>query len=118
MGIVQTIYKTVTCDGPSCKNTATFEHRQDNRGVLEAVEKYPWIKMIREVQAANRNFLFCSDQCMLESAGLGHFNPEDRKSIVLPEGANAMAHAAAQAKVAEDANRAIRSGAGLHVVRE
>lgn len=117
MGMIQIQYRTVTCDAPSCKNTVTFEQRQDNRGIVEAMEKHPWIKTVREVQASGRQFLFCSDACELESVAAGNHNPVERKTIVLPEGANAMAAAEAQAKIQEAADKAIKTGSGIQVVR-
>ena len=117
MGMQQVQYRTVTCDGLSCKNTVTFEQRQDNRGIVDAMEAHPWIKAVREIQASGRGFLYCSDACELESVAAGNHNPVERKTIVLPEGANALQAAEAQAKLQEAAEKAMKSGTGIQVVR-
>lgn len=110
MSIIQQTFKTVTCNGPECKNTATFE-----AGSEQAVaEKEPWFKTLRMVQTAQgRNFVYCSDACEIANVATGAHNPEERKNIVLPEGANTLAHAAAQAKLAEDATKALKAGPQL-----
>lgn len=111
-------YRTVTCDAPSCKNTVTFEQRENNqRGYLELLEKHAWLRTVRQVQAAGTQFIYCSDTCELESVGLGKHNASEPKTVVLPEGANAVAHAAAQAKAIEDGTRALKSGTGIRVVQ-
>lgn len=118
MGTIVAQYRTVTCDGPSCKNTLTFEARENNnRALLEIMEKNSWLKTVREVQAAGQQFLYCSDACELEAVGLGKHNAPEPKTVVLPEGTNAVAYAAAQARAAEDATRALKAGTGIRVVQ-
>jgi hypothetical protein len=112
MSIQDSMYRTVSCNGPNCDKTVTFEQRQDNQGAVAATEANPWLKTIRIVQASGRNFVYCSDACELANIGLGAHNPEERKQIVLPQGANAMAQAAAAAKAAEDATEKLKSGQG------
>lgn len=109
MSIIQQTFKTVTCNGPECKNTVTFEAGQEQA----VAEEKPWFKTLRMVQTAQgRNFVYCSDNCEIAnvSAGSGAHNPEERKNIIVPEGANAMAQAEQQAKIAEAAARAMKAG--------
>jgi hypothetical protein len=107
MSIIQQTFKTVTCNGPECKNTATFE-----AGSEQAVaEEKPWFKTLRMVQTAQgRNYVYCSDACEIANVAVGLHNPEERKNIIVPEGANAMAQAEQQAKIAEAAARAMKAG--------
>jgi hypothetical protein len=115
MAIIDNVFRTVTCDGPSCKKTVTFEQKQDQSGVKEAMEKEPWIKTCRVTQqvSGGRNFVYCSDTCELEGVASGKHNPEERKVIVAPQGANALQLAAAQAAAAEAATKALKEGAGV-----
>ncbi len=110
MSIIQQTIKTVTCNGVECKNTVTFE-----AGSEQAVsEEKAWFKTLRMVQTAQgRNFVYCSDACEISNVATGAHNPEERKNIIVPEGANTMAHAAAQAKTAEEATRALKAGPQL-----
>lgn len=107
MSIIQQTYKTVSCNGPECKNTVTFE-----AGSEQAVaEEKAWFKTLRMVQTAQgRNFVYCSDACEISNVATGAHNPEERKNIIVPEGANAMAQAEQQAKIAEAAARAMKAG--------
>jgi hypothetical protein len=115
VSIVQTVYKSISCNGPGCPQSVTFE---DKEGAMQRVaNETPWFKTLRMVQTAQgRNFCYCSDSCELESIAEGNHNPEERKSILIPEGANAQQLAAAQAKQAEEAAKAIKKGSGLSLV--
>jgi len=112
MSILDSTYRTVSCNGPGCDKTATFEQRQDNQGAVAATETHPWLKTVRIVSASGHNFVYCSDACELANVGLGAHNPEERKQIVVPQGANTIAHAAAAAKAAEEATVKLKSGEG------
>ena len=115
MSIVQTVYKSISCNGINCPNTVTFEEKE---GAMQRVANdTPWFKTLRMVQnAAGRNFCYCSDSCELEGVASGAHNPEERKSIVLPHGANSQEMAAAQARQAEEATKAMKKGSGLSLV--
>jgi hypothetical protein len=110
MSIIQTSYKTISCNGPNCDKTVTFEAGKEQEVANETL----WFKTIRLVQTAQgRNLCYCSDQCELENIAAGAHNPEERKKIALPEGANAIDVAARQAQEAEKATKALKSGAGV-----
>src|ERR1700677_2430481 len=116
MSIVTTSYKTITCNGPRCTNTITFE---DSQGAAQKVAaEVPWFKTLRVVQVVvtGRNLTLCSDQCELDSVASGAHNPEERTNIILPHGANSQEIAAAQAKQAEEATKAMKKGSGLSLV--
>lgn len=110
MSIVQQTFKTVTCNGPSCVKTVTFEGGKEQ----EVANVTPWFKTMRILQTAQgRNFCYCSDECEIANAATGAHNPEERKTIVLPAGANAVDVAASQAAEAEAATKALRAGSGV-----
>ena len=115
MSIVQVVYKTVSCNGPQCEKSVTFEEKE---GAMQRVaNETPWFKTMRVVQTAQgRNFVFCSDNCEIESVATGVHNPEERTSIVIPHGANSQELAAAQARQAEEATKAMKKGSGLSLV--
>ena len=107
MSIIQQTFKTVTCNGPECKNTVTFEAGQEQA----VAEEKAWFKTLRMIQTAQgRNYVYCSDACEIANVAVGLHNPEERKNIIVPEGANAMAQAEQQAKIAEAAARAMKAG--------
>lgn len=116
MGIVDTNFRTVTCD--SCKKTITYEQQQSNGRIHidpKVLEENPWLKSNRVVLTADgRNFGYCSDLC--EVAGLEskqHNMPEALKVEIPTGGAQAQIQAAAAAaKQREDATKAIKSGEG------
>lgn len=115
MSIIDNSYRTVTCNGEGCKNTVTFEQRQDNSGVKEAVDANPWLKTCRVVQQVfgGRNFVYCSDQCELAAVAKGDHNPEEPKKVISTPTNAAVAQAAAAAKAAEEATKALKSGSGV-----
>ena len=108
--ISQSLYKTVSCNGPGCENTVTYEASQE--GADQAITlTTPWMKTLRVVQTKQgRVFAYCSDSCELGSIAAGNHNPEERKQIVLPQGANAQQQAAYEAARAEAATKAIKAG--------
>jgi hypothetical protein len=60
MAIIDTTFRTITCDAPGCDKTVTFEMNSDETDI---VEQHPWLHTARLVQAAGRNFVYCSDSC-------------------------------------------------------
>src|ERR1700726_4391293 len=100
MSIIDVQYRTITCNGKNCDKTVTFDQQFAKR----VAEEHPWIRSIRIVQTAEgRNFVYHSDECELSGVASGDHNPEVKKSIVLPTGANAQQVAAAEAQRAEQA---------------
>jgi hypothetical protein len=109
MSTHQQVYSTVACDGPDCPHTVTFENSQE----AQVRNEVPWFKTLRVIQTTQgRKFVYCSDVCEIAGVGAGAHNPEEPKAIVLPQGANAAEVAAAQAKAAEEATKALKSGKG------
>lgn len=117
MSIVQQVFKTITCNGPSCKNTVTYDAQQQG-AEQQMAQDTPWLKTLRLLQTSQgRNFAYCSDACEIENVATGAHNPETRKTIILPTGANAAEIAAQQAANAEAATKALKSGEGVTLQR-
>ena len=117
MSIVQQVFKTITCNGPECKNTVTYDANQQG-AEQQMAQDTPWLKTLRLVQnAQGRNFAYCSDECEIANVATGAHNPETRKTIILPTGANAAEVAAAQAHQAEEATRALKAGEAVKLQR-
>jgi hypothetical protein len=114
MSIVDVAYRTFTCEGPNCSNTVTFEQSRE-KGIDQVLESHPWVKTATLVQqvVTGQTFVLCSDKCRLDAIEADFFTPQERKSILVPEGANTLAAAAANAKAAEDATKALKAGRGL-----
>lgn len=108
MGVVDTSYKTVTCN--TCGLTATYQHPQEHNAMVEA---NPWIKTSRFIQTSDqRTFLYCSDLCEIAGIESKLHNVQEAPKVEIPTGgAQAqIAAAAAAAKRAEEANKAIKEG--------
>lgn len=114
MSVIRQAFTTITCNGVGCANTVTFEDSKQQ----EVANETPWMRTIRVVQTGQgRNFVYCSDSCELSNVGAGAHNPEERKVIAFPQGANAMEMAAAQAKAAENATKSLKEGSGVTIHR-
>jgi hypothetical protein len=108
MGVVDAQFKTITCN--TCGLTVTYQHPQD---LNATVESNPWIKTSRFVQTGDqRTFLYCSDLCEIAGIESKLHNVQEAPKVEIPTGgAQAqIAAAAAAAKRAEDANKAIKDG--------
>jgi hypothetical protein len=107
MPIIDTQVRTITCDGPECTKTITYEQSQ-HKAVIANPDN-AWLMGVRLTQTADgRNLAYCSDVCEVKSVGAGKHNiPEPSKIIpaVNPAAVIAAANAAAQAKAAEQAIR-------------
>jgi len=113
MSIIDTNFRTVTCNGPNCNKTITFNMQEQDKEKAQAVfNDNPWLKTLRIVQASGKNFAYCSDTCEVESVTLGTHNPpEERKIIPIDGGGRAqIREAAAAAAAAAEASRAIKAG--------
>jgi hypothetical protein len=112
VAIIDVTFRSITCNGDGCEKTVTFEPKEAEATAKEHV----WLRNLRIVQAAGRNFTYCSDECLLTGVEAGVFNPPEEKKIVqLPGHASATSAiqaAAAAARAAEDSTRRIKSGEG------
>ena len=120
MSITSVSYETLTCNGPGCPRTITYEASQGQ--ATFALPENAWVKTARLVQPLLQNpqnpnklvFLLCSDECEVKSAATGVHNLPEPKRIIQGPAVNAeqVAAAAAAAKRAEEATAALKSGNG------
>lgn len=111
--IQDVMYRTISCNAPSCKNSVTFQQTEDRSGLADMVEQNPWFRTVRIVQANGNSYAYCSDSCELAGVAAGTHNPVERKSIVLPQGANALEAAKQEAQRTEQATKALKAGSGV-----
>lgn len=120
MSVTVSVFQTLSCDGPKCDKSELLETLPNGQPVPETQKKIdttPWIKHHRQVVASGKQFVFCSDTCLVNAATAGMFIPEEEKQIINPEGnANALIRAALEAKAREKAaDAALRSGASVTI---
>jgi len=110
MGLIDSAVRTITCNGPECPKTVTFDRRREK----ETFE-FPgneWMKTIRIVQTVDaRNLVYCSDTCETKGIATGEHNlPEPKRLVEGVANAAAIQAAADAAKMAEQATAAIKAG--------
>jgi hypothetical protein len=66
MAIIDRLFRTIACDGPNCGKTVTF-NQSDKEEAKKVISDNPWLHAARLVQAAGRNFVYCSDLCEVEA---------------------------------------------------
>jgi hypothetical protein len=126
MPMTDSVFRTISCDGPKCTKSAellevTSSNQEQQPGIKAALDQKlketPWLQSPRVVQAAGKQFLFCSDPCLVDAASAGMFVPEEEKKILTPTGnATAQIRAALEGKAREAAaDAALRSGAPLQI---
>ena len=111
MGIVNVTFRTITCNGPECKNTVTYESSKEKE-TIEAPEN-AWVNGLRTIQTLDqRMFTYCSDVCEIGGVKTGQHNKPEPKKIVDTSGAPSaqIAEAAAAAKAAEEATKQLKAG--------
>jgi hypothetical protein len=119
VGIVNTVYNTITCENPECGKTVTFLASQEQQE-LEKPEN-AWVRKTARLvqnlvpapgQQRPQSHLYCSDECEIKLTATGVHNVPEPKRIQVPGAASAeaVAQAAAAAKAAEQATAAIKAG--------
>lgn len=115
MSIVDNQYRTITCNGPNCTKTATFNIKEAEA----AVKENPWLENTRLVNRLSdgRVFAYCSDACEVDAVTAGSHNKEEKKVIEMPTGASreAIMRAAAAAKAAEEGAKALKEGRPVNI---
>ena len=118
MGIQNTVYATVSCEGPECKKTVTYLTSEEQQ-VLSLPDNTWVLKTARVVtnlmpapgQQKPMPHLYCSDECEIKATATGVHNvPEPKRIVTEPASAQAVAAAAAAAQRAEQATAALRAG--------
>lgn len=121
MTMINTVYATVTCDGPECQKTVTYL-ASDEQAELAKPENAWVLKTARIVQnlipapgqQKPQARMFCSDECEIKSAATGAHNvPEPKRIIAGAASAEHVAAAAAAAKMAQQATEQIKAGPQL-----
>lgn len=110
MGVIQTVFRTITCNNSECTRTITYDASKEKE-TFEASGN-EWMKSLRNVQAIDqRVFTYCSDVCEAKGIATGQHNlPEQKRIIEGTASAAQVAQAAAAAKAAEDAGKALKAG--------
>ncbi len=113
MGLIDSAVRTITCNGPECPRTVTFDRRLEKE-TFETVGN-EWLKAVRVVQTVDaRNLVYCSDTCEAKGIATGSHNlPEPKRLVEGTANAAAIAQAANAAKLAEEATAAIKRGPQL-----
>ena len=109
MAVKNTVFISITCEGPGCEKTVTFEQKD----AQEVFGETAWLKTGRVIQTNDqRNFYYCSDQCEIGGIAAGNHNPVEKKKVISIDGGGtaAIKQAAAQAAAQEAATKAIREG--------
>lgn len=108
MSTINSSFVTISCDGPDCKNTATFP--QTEEGERKAFAENVWMNGLRFVNTLDqRKFVYCSDECTAKALAQGVFN---KQVIVTPQAPNSVDLAAQAAERARQATDALKSGQG------
>lgn len=121
MSIIETAFRTITCNAEGCPNTATFDVQYANTpaGNKELLEANLWIKTTRVVSliADGRNFCYCSDVCEVKGIESGTHNPVEKKVIEMPSGPalEAVKRAALAAKATEEGTKALKDGRPVNI---
>jgi len=118
MGIQNTVYATISCEGPECKKTVTFLTSEEQ--VVLSQPENAWVQKTARVvtnlapapgQQKPIPRLYCSDECEVKATATGIHNvPEPKRIVTEPASAAAVAAAAAAAQRAEQATAALRAG--------
>lgn len=118
MPLINTVYSTISCEGPDCVKTVTFL-ASDERTELSKPENAWIIKTARIVQNLTpapgqekpQARLYCSDECEVRATATGVHNvPEPRRIIGTPASAAQVAQAAAAAYQAQQVAADIKAG--------
>ncbi len=109
MPILDTVIRTIACDGPECTKQVLFDRKAEKETFDN--QDNVWLKSTRVVQSADgRNIVYCSDICEVKGTGTGKHNIPEPSKIVTTANPAAIAAAAAVAASARQADQAIRDG--------
>lgn len=116
-------YRTVSCDGPGCDKSVTFEMGNQQTGMPEetrkilSAEENAWMNstLRKVITPDGRQLTYCNDVCEINAVAAGNHNkPEPKKVITMPGGAaqDMIRKAAQAAAVARQADKNLREGPG------
>lgn len=112
MGIKDTAFRTIICNGPACSKTVTFQQTQEAQAEAFAKEGNEWLKATRIISTPDgRSLAYCSDICEVKGIETGAHNLPEPKRIIDGVASQAQVQAAAEAaQRAEQATAAIKAG--------
>ena len=110
MGLIDSTVRTITCNGPACPKTITFDRRLEKQTFDDPTNA--WLKATRIVQTLDgRNLVYCCDACEIGGVGTGQHNlPEPKRIVESGASAAAIRAAADAAAQAEATTAAIKAG--------
>ncbi len=115
MSVVDNTYRTITCNGPECNKTVTY----DPKDAEKTVKENPWLENTRLVNRLvdGRIFAYCSDTCEVKAVTAGVHNKEEKKVVEMPSGSarEAILRAAQAAKATEEGVKALKEGRPLNI---
>src|ERR1700694_4386246 len=121
--IINTVYNTITCEGPDCPKTFTFLATEEQ--VELAKPENSWVlktarTVVNLVPAPGHEKpiprLYCSGECEVKATATGVHNvPEPKRIVSEPASVAQVAAAAAAAQRAQAATEALKSGSGGQV---
>jgi hypothetical protein len=110
MSIIDSVIRTISCDGPNCTKQLLFD--QKDKAVFELPENV-WLKATRVIQTADgRNIVYCSDTCEVKGVATGKHNIPEPPKIVTAANPAAIAAAAQAVAQAKAADQTLREGTG------
>lgn len=110
MGLIDSAVRTITCNGPECTHTVTFDRRLEKQTFDTPGNE--WLKAVRVIATVdNRTLVYCSDACEVKGVATGQHNlPEPKRIVDGVANAAAIQAAADAAKLAEQTTAAIKAG--------
>lgn len=115
MSIIDAQIRTISCNGPNCKKSVTFDVKDHE----QVTKDNQWLLSGRNIGTTwGATFFYCGDVCEMESVAAGTHNPPVPKNLVdISEvgGQNAVALAAAAARRAEEATKKLKDGRPISI---
>lgn len=107
MGVITESHTIMSCDGPNCQKTVTF----DKGNAAQMQKENPWMLTARVVQLAknNQTFVYCTSLCELNAVEKGKHDPVDFLEKKISEDTN-IQQAVAEQKASASVTDAIKSG--------
>ena len=119
MGIVDSQYRTLSCE--SCQKAITFniQEFQTPEGQKKIIEADPWIRGYRVSNMVfdGRVFGYCSSLCEIKGIESGAHEVVEKKVIEFPTGGNleAIRKAAAEAAAKAEGTRRLKEGQPVNI---
>lgn len=106
MGFSDKQLRTITCDGPGCDKTVTFDLKD-----IPAIQAIEWLKGVRVIQTGdNRSFSYCSDVCEVKGLTTTKHNLLEKPSVIQSATEADVKAAAAQSEGDAAATEALKNG--------